>query len=217
MGNIRRGTSGFWLIVRARYLAEMTKLWLMVAIVALVLSAVQCAKEDDVGHDTREFMQQESLHNLSFSANLQERQAGFLSMTGETEDEKPRKIVKAAILTAKQKSRVRKYLKNIFTTSVEGHHTCWHVGGSCGLYKCMTGGRSRKCGQIRRGPGKACRRTIGKVCCPCGQANKREYIKRALERLERHNSPIRGKVRFFKSLTQYKIAAASNAMALCVK
>ena len=35
----------------------MTKLWLMVAIVALVLSAVQCAKEDDVGLDTREFMQ----------------------------------------------------------------------------------------------------------------------------------------------------------------
>ena len=59
------------LMARARYWAEMTKLWLMVAIVALVLSAVQCAKEDDVGHDTREFMQQESLHNLSFNANLQ--------------------------------------------------------------------------------------------------------------------------------------------------
>merc|ERR1711959_562571 len=51
--------SGFWLTARARCWAEMTKLWLMVAIVALVLSAVQCAKEDDVGLDTREFKQQE--------------------------------------------------------------------------------------------------------------------------------------------------------------
>merc|ERR1711981_1223086 len=206
--------SGFWLTARARCWAEMTKLWLMVAIVALVLSAVLCAKEDDVGHDTREFMQQESLHNPSFNANLQERQAGLLSISGETEDEKPRKMssIKAAILTASQKRTVRKYLKNIFTTFVEGHHTCWHVGGSCGLYKCMRGGRSRSCGQIKRGPRKACRHTIGKVCCPCGQTNKREYIKRALERLESRVEGItgRGKLRFFKSLLQYKIAAASN-------
>ena len=58
-------------MARARYWAEMTKLWLMVAIVALVLSGVQCAEGDDVGLDTREFMQQESLYNLSFNANLQ--------------------------------------------------------------------------------------------------------------------------------------------------
>merc|ERR1711959_446658 len=169
--------SGFWLTARARCWAEMTKLWLMVAIVALVLSAVQCAKEDDVGLDTREFKQQEK---------------------------------QARILTANQKRKVRKYLPNMFNTSVEGHHTCWHIGGACGLYKCM---RFGKCRQLKRGPGKACRLTIGKVCCPCGQKNKREYIKRALERLE-SLVPItgRGKIRFFKALTQYKIAAASESM-----
>merc|ERR1712093_15140 len=132
--------SGFWLTARARCWAEMTKLLLMVAIVALVLSAVQCAKEDGVGLDTREFKQQEK---------------------------------QARILTANQKRKVRKYLPNMFKTSVEGHHTCWHIGGACGLYKCM---RFGKCRQLKRGP--------GKVCCPCGQKNKREYIKRALERLD---------------------------------
>merc|ERR1712216_114077 len=199
-------------MARARYWAEMTKLWLMVAIVALVLSGVQCAEGDDVGLDTREFMQQESLYNLSFNANLQERQ----SMSSETEDGSRRRrrrkwSGKAVILTANQKRMVRKYLKNMFTTSVEGHHTCWHVGGTCGLYMCMRFGR---CGRIKRGPGKACRRTIGKVCCPCGQKNKRAYIKLGLERLEQGATYTKA---LSKSLAQYKIAAASKSMALCVK
>merc|ERR1711981_931416 len=101
--------SGFWLTARARCWAEMTKLWLMVAIVALVLSAVLCAKEDDVGHDTREFMQQENLHNLSFNANLQQRQAGLLSISGETEDEKPRKMssVKARVASPAPSRRAK--------------------------------------------------------------------------------------------------------------
>ena len=52
-------------------------------------------------------------------------------MSSETEDGSRRRrrrkwSGKAAILTANQKRMVRKYLKNMFTTSVEGHHTYGH-------------------------------------------------------------------------------------------
>ena len=57
------------------------------------------------------------------------------------------------------------------------------------------------------------------------QKNKREYIKRALARLDsivngcggKCQTQRRGKISFFKALSQYKTSEASKSLALCVK